>query len=88
MVYCPRFVGWFDWLWWGRGEGRFFAFLWRAKEKKWRKKKKRMLKKDNLAKMDRANNELFTLTYGAIVSQLLKDFDTPAEVSAQLDKMG
>ncbi len=47
-----------------------------------------MLKKDNLAKMDRANNELFTLTYGAIVSQLLKDFDTPAEVSAQLDKMG
>lgn len=31
--------------------------------------------------------ELFTLTYGALVSQLIKDYDTDEEVNKQLDKM-
>lgn len=31
--------------------------------------------------------ELFTLTYGAIVMQLLADYDTVEEVNEQLDKM-
>lgn len=33
------------------------------------------------------NAELFTLTYGAIVAQLLKDFDSVDEVNNQLEKM-
>jgi hypothetical protein len=31
--------------------------------------------------------ELFTLTYGAIVMQLIKDFDSVDEVNTQLEKM-
>ncbi|XP_078486141.1 trafficking protein particle complex subunit 3-like [Ciona intestinalis] len=32
--------------------------------------------------------ELFTLTYGALVSQLIKDYEKDDEVNKQLDKMG
>jgi hypothetical protein len=34
------------------------------------------------------NCELLTLTYGAIISQLLKDFEDPKEVNVQLEQMG
>eukprot|EP00898_Chlorokybus_atmophyticus_P002277 jgi/Chlat1/304/Chrsp1S03181 len=40
------------------------------------------------ASVDKINAELFTLTYGAVVRQLLHDFEDPAEVHKQLDKMG
>lgn len=36
----------------------------------------------------RQNAELFTLTYGAMVTQLVKDYEDIEEVNAQLDKMG
>ncbi|KAJ1491084.1 trafficking protein particle complex subunit 3 [Baffinella frigidus] len=39
-------------------------------------------------KMDKINAEVFTLTYGAMVQQLLKDHEDINEVNAQLDKMG
>ncbi|XP_074653788.1 trafficking protein particle complex subunit 3-like [Tubulanus polymorphus] len=32
--------------------------------------------------------ELFTLTYGALVAQLMKDYENDDEVNKQLDKMG
>ena len=32
--------------------------------------------------------ELFTLTYGALVSQLTKDYDNDDDINKQLDKMG
>ncbi|CAN3355899.1 trafficking protein particle complex subunit Bet3p [Diutina catenulata] len=39
--------------------------------------------------VDKVNSELFTLTYGAVVSQLCRDFSNNyAEVNSQLDKMG
>lgn len=38
-------------------------------------------------KMDKINAELFTLTYGSMVQQLLKDYEDPNEVNIQLDKM-
>lgn len=34
------------------------------------------------------NSELFTLTYGALVSQLLKDYENVKDVNKQLDRMG
>ncbi len=34
------------------------------------------------------NSELFTLTYGALVSQLLKDYENAEDVNRQLDRMG
>lgn len=34
------------------------------------------------------NSELFTLTYGALVSQLIKDSDNIEEVNKQLERMG
>ncbi|CAK9864755.1 unnamed protein product [Sphagnum jensenii] len=40
------------------------------------------------APVDRVNAELFTLTYGAIVRQLLTDFEEVEEVNKQLDTMG
>eukprot|EP00163_Fabomonas_tropica_P034268 TRINITY_DN9404_c0_g1_i1.p1 TRINITY_DN9404_c0_g1~~TRINITY_DN9404_c0_g1_i1.p1 ORF type:complete len:187 (+),score=27.12 TRINITY_DN9404_c0_g1_i1:118-678(+) len=40
------------------------------------------------SKMEKINSELFTLTYGAVVSQLLKDYEDVAEVNKQLEKMG
>lgn len=33
------------------------------------------------------NSELFTLTYGALVTQLCKDYENDEEVNKQLDKM-
>ena len=33
------------------------------------------------------SQELFTLTYGALVSQLVKDYESDEEVNKQLDKM-
>lgn len=32
--------------------------------------------------------ELFTLTYGALVTQLIKDYEEDGEVNKQLDKIG
>ncbi|KAL0362264.1 UNVERIFIED_CONTAM: Trafficking protein particle complex subunit [Sesamum calycinum] len=40
------------------------------------------------ASVDRVNAELFTLTYGAIVRQLLTDLEEVDEVNKQLDQMG
>ena len=33
------------------------------------------------------NGELFTLTYGALVAQLIKDYENDEQVNKQLDKM-
>ena len=40
------------------------------------------------ARMETVNSELLTLTYGALVSQLIRDYESPAEVNAQLEAMG
>ncbi|XP_071723777.1 uncharacterized protein [Rutidosis leptorrhynchoides] len=40
------------------------------------------------ANIDRVNAELFTLTYGAIVRQLLTDFEEVEDVNKELDQMG
>ncbi|PNX97304.1 trafficking protein particle complex subunit 3-like protein [Trifolium pratense] len=40
------------------------------------------------ANIERVNAELFTLTYGAIVRQLLTDLEEVEEVNKQLDQMG
>ncbi|XP_021993225.1 trafficking protein particle complex subunit 3 isoform X5 [Helianthus annuus] len=40
------------------------------------------------ANFERVNAELFTLTYGAIVRQLLTDLEEVEEVNKQLDQMG
>ncbi|UZJ51659.1 hypothetical protein CBS101457_000979 [Exobasidium rhododendri] len=37
---------------------------------------------------EKVNAELFTLTYGALVVQLIKDYEDYDEVNKQLDKMG
>jgi hypothetical protein len=34
------------------------------------------------------SSELFTLTYGALVNDLLNDLESPEEVNRQLDKIG
>jgi hypothetical protein len=34
------------------------------------------------------SGELFTLTYGALVAQLVRDYETDTEINKQLDKMG
>lgn len=45
--------------------------------------------KTQRTRIDKVNAELVTLTYGTIVVQLCKDFDSDyAEVNKQLDKMG
>lgn len=36
---------------------------------------------------NRQTAELFTLTYGALVANIVRDFDTDAEINEQLDKM-
>ncbi|XP_041353997.1 trafficking protein particle complex subunit 3-like [Gigantopelta aegis] len=36
----------------------------------------------------KVNGELFTLTYGALVAQLMKDYENDEEVNKQLEKMG
>ena len=39
------------------------------------------------SKIPKANAELFALTYGALVTELIRDYDNdPAEVNAQLGK--
>ena len=38
--------------------------------------------------MEKMNSELFTLTYGALVAQLLRDHEDVDAVNVQLDKMG
>jgi len=40
------------------------------------------------ARVEKLNAELFTLTYGSIVAQLLKDYEDVEEVNGQLEKMG
>ncbi|PWN21579.1 TRAPP I complex [Microstroma glucosiphilum] len=37
---------------------------------------------------DKVSSELFTMTYGALVIQLIKDYQDYSEVNKQLDKMG
>ncbi|CAO1623011.1 unnamed protein product [Parajaminaea phylloscopi] len=39
-------------------------------------------------KTDKVSSELFTMTYGALVIQLIKDYQDYSEVNKQLDKMG
>ena len=39
------------------------------------------------SKVDKINSELFSLTYGAIVMQLLKDYEEVDATNAQLEKM-
>ena len=39
------------------------------------------------SKIEKCNSELFTLTYGAIVTQLLKDYEEVDATNAQLEKM-
>ena len=38
-------------------------------------------------KSDKINAELFSMTYGALVVQLVKDYEDYSEVNKQLDKM-
>eukprot|EP00929_Paragymnodinium_shiwhaense_P105294 TRINITY_DN7024_c0_g1_i2.p1 TRINITY_DN7024_c0_g1~~TRINITY_DN7024_c0_g1_i2.p1 ORF type:complete len:217 (-),score=53.62 TRINITY_DN7024_c0_g1_i2:104-673(-) len=40
------------------------------------------------SKMDKVNADVLALTYGALVSQLLRDFEDVDAVNAQLEKMG
>lgn len=39
-------------------------------------------------KMPKANAELFALTYGSLVTELVRDYEDPIEVNAQLDRIG
>lgn len=39
-------------------------------------------------RMPKISSELFTLTYGSLVMQLVKDYEEPKYINAQLDKMG
>ncbi|KAF6211693.1 hypothetical protein GE061_012207, partial [Apolygus lucorum] len=36
----------------------------------------------------KVNSELFTLTYGALVSQLMRDYENVEDVNKQLERMG
>jgi len=38
--------------------------------------------------MPKANAELFALTYGALVTELIRDYDNPAQINEQLDRIG
>ena len=40
------------------------------------------------AKMPKANAELFALTYGSLVAELVRDYEDPIEVNAQLERIG
>lgn len=48
----------------------------------------KQLGEDAWKRSDKVNGDLFTLTYGALVAQLLRDLEDPTEVNAQLEKMG
>lgn len=39
-------------------------------------------------KMPKANAELFALTYGTLVTELVRDYETTEEINEQLEKMG
>ena len=39
------------------------------------------------SKIEKCNSELFSLTYGAIVTQLIKDYEEVDATNAQLEKM-
>lgn len=39
-------------------------------------------------KLDKINGELFTLTYGALIVQLLKDYENQQQVNEKLESMG
>eukprot|EP00002_Diphylleia_rotans_P009565 TRINITY_DN19955_c0_g1_i1.p1 TRINITY_DN19955_c0_g1~~TRINITY_DN19955_c0_g1_i1.p1 ORF type:complete len:187 (+),score=47.80 TRINITY_DN19955_c0_g1_i1:51-611(+) len=41
-----------------------------------------------LSKVDKINSEVLTFTYGAIVTQLIKDYEDIEEVNKQLENMG
>ena len=38
--------------------------------------------------MPKANAELFALTYGALVAELIRDYDNPIKINEQLDRIG
>lgn len=40
------------------------------------------------SKMPKANAELFALTYGSLVTELIRDYDSHTEVNAQLERIG
>jgi len=40
------------------------------------------------AKMPKANAELFALTYGSLVTELVRDYEDPIEVNVQLERIG
>eukprot|EP00586_Coscinodiscus_wailesii_P004075 CAMPEP_0172488412 /NCGR_PEP_ID=MMETSP1066-20121228/17921_1 /TAXON_ID=671091 /ORGANISM="Coscinodiscus wailesii, Strain CCMP2513" /LENGTH=196 /DNA_ID=CAMNT_0013255609 /DNA_START=136 /DNA_END=726 /DNA_ORIENTATION=- len=40
------------------------------------------------SKMPKANAELFALTYGSLVTELIRDYSSVSEVNAQLDRLG
>jgi hypothetical protein len=40
------------------------------------------------SKQPRLSSELFSLTYGSLISQILKDFPEVSKANAQLEKMG
>mmetsp|Transcript_28050 Transcript_28050/g.36679 ORF Transcript_28050/g.36679 Transcript_28050/m.36679 type:complete len:218 (+) Transcript_28050:143-796(+) len=40
------------------------------------------------AKMPKANAELFALTYGSLVTELIRDYDSIDDINEQLEKMG
>ncbi len=39
------------------------------------------------SRIEKINGELFTLTYGALVAQIIKDYEDIEEVNHQLEKM-
>ena len=39
------------------------------------------------SKLDKVSAELFSLTYGAVVTQLIKDYEDVQATNAQLEKM-
>ncbi|KAL1461729.1 hypothetical protein WDU94_013601 [Cyamophila willieti] len=47
-----------------------------------------MARQGNKLDSKKVNSEMFTLTYGALVSQLMKDYDNVEDVNKQLDRMG
>lgn len=47
-----------------------------------------MSKQGSLRDNKKVSGELFTLTYGALVAQLLKDFENDEDVNKQLERMG
>lgn len=53
----------------------------------WRERRARLLSAHATYAIAAQNAELFTLTYGALVVQLIKDYEDYDEVNRQLDKM-